>query len=130
MAAGYPSWVRDRIRDITILRMTRAGPLATIRERLLASEGGRIDLILLHGSRATVTARPDSDYDVLVVVDGPVEDWARECTRLSELYTDLPYAVDVQVMGREDFELERHVVGSLAHPATREGIALYQRGSE
>ena len=59
------------------------GELAEYSRRLRARFGSRVRLVRLFGSWARGEARPDSDVDVAVVIDGlTVEEW-REALGLS-----------------------------------------------
>ena len=53
--------------------------------------------MLLYGSRARGDHREDSDYDVLVVLDGPLDDW-KELDRLAQLSSDITW--DTVATGR------------------------------
>lgn len=53
--------------------MTREQLLRQIRIRLEAAHGPRLRGVLLYGSEARGQARPDSDIDLLVLLDGPVD---------------------------------------------------------
>ena len=86
-----------------------------------------MERIVLHGSRATGRARPTSDYDILVVMDGDVDDWVGESVRLSSLFAEFERPVDVQVFGREEFEECRPVPATIAYPADRFGVVLYAK---
>src|ERR1041385_7347005 len=55
-----------------------------LKKALEALYGPRLKRVLLYGSRARGDHQPDSDYDVLVVLDGPFYSWT-EMRRLSEL---------------------------------------------
>jgi len=46
--------------------------LREIKSRLQAAHGARLKGVILYGSRARGDAQPDSDYDVLVLLDGPI----------------------------------------------------------
>ena len=58
--------------------------LARIRRELEALYGARLKRVLLYGSRARGDHQPDSDYDVIVVLEDPV-DRRVEQKRLVEL---------------------------------------------
>lgn len=98
-----------------------------IKGRILQAAGDSVERIVLHGSRAAGRARPTSDYDILVVLDDPIEDWVRESLRLSELFVDFEHPVDVQVFGMEEFEDCRPVPATIAYPADQFGTVLYAR---
>jgi len=93
--------------------------------RLLASDGARIRRVILYGSRAKSTARPDSDFDLLVIETDPVSK-REEMRRLRQAVCGLPYPVDVWVMGDQEFEETKNVIGGLAYPANKYGIVLYE----
>ena len=69
-----------------------------LKNRILTGTGQSIRKIILYGSRAQGTARPDSDFDVLVVEADPVVK-RDERRRLRTSLAGVPYAVDVWVMG-------------------------------
>src|SRR5215475_7978274 len=81
-----------------------------LRARLLARGAGCIRRIILYGSRARGTALPDSDFDLLVIETDPVSKRA-EMQRLRRAMHDLPYLVDVWVMGEQEFEETKHIIG-------------------
>src|SRR5712692_7549942 len=96
-----------------------------LRARLLARRAGRIRRIILYGSRARGTASPDSDFDLLVVAAEPVSK-REEIQRLRRAVHDLPYPVDVWVMGEREFKETKDVIGGLAYPAHKYGVVLYE----
>jgi uncharacterized protein len=98
-----------------------------IKDRILQAAGDSVERIVLHGSRAVGRARPTSDYDILVVLHDPVEDWVRESLRLSELFVDFEHPVDIQVFGVEEFEECRPVPATIAYPADQFGTVLFAR---
>ncbi len=53
--------------------MTIAQLLAEIKTRLTEAHGARLRGVVLYGSEARGQAGPDSDIDVLVLLDDPVE---------------------------------------------------------
>jgi len=96
-----------------------------LRARLLAHGAGRIRRIILYGSRERGTAFPDSDFDLLIIEADPVSK-REEIQRLCRAVQDLPYPVDVWVMGEQEFEETKNVVGGLAYPAYKYGVVLYE----
>ena len=96
-----------------------------LRARLLAHREGRIRRVILYGSRARGTASPDSDFDLLVVEAEPVSK-REEIQRLRRAVHDLPYPVDVWVMGEREFEETKDIIGGLVYPAHKYGVVLYE----
>ena len=76
--------------------------------------------VILFGSRASGEARPDSDYDFLVV-EPQVDDRFTEMVRLSALLGSALIPADVVVVTREVFERWRSEPNSLAGRAAVEG---------
>lgn len=96
-----------------------------LKERLLAHDGRRIRRVILYGSRAQGNATPESDFDLLVVESDPVP--KREAMqRLAEAVSGAGVPADVWVMGEEEFEETKNVIGGLAYPAHKYGIVLYE----
>jgi predicted nucleotidyltransferase len=96
-----------------------------IKKRILASNGKRIRRVILYGSRAQGNATEDSDFDLLVVEKDPVSK-REEMRRIRESLSDVEYPVDVWIMGEEEFEETRNVIGGLAYPAHKYGVVLYE----
>jgi predicted nucleotidyltransferase len=66
--------------------MTRERLLKEIKARLTAAHGKRLRSVVLYGSEARGTAGPDSDIDILVLLEGPVN-YVRDLeTNLEVLY--------------------------------------------
>jgi predicted nucleotidyltransferase len=82
--------------------------------------------IILFGSYARGEAGPDSDIDLLVVMDpdGSVRDQRLE---IAGVLHDIPIPVDVIVTTPADFAWRKDIVGTIEWPATREGKVLYAR---
>jgi HEPN domain-containing protein len=80
--------------------------------------------VILFGSRARGEAGPDSDIDLLVVVDDdtPPEKLTWQAGHAAHRY---PRAADVFPMAAEDFERDRAVAGTLAAEADADGIVVY-----
>jgi predicted nucleotidyltransferase len=94
-----------------------------LRRSLKACGGDGIRKIILYGSRATGTALPGSDFDVLVVERSPVAK-REERRRFREALRDFPHSVDVWVMDEEEFEETKAVIGGVAYPANKYGVRL------
>ena len=78
--------------------------------------------IVLFGSQARGEARSDSDVDLLVVLDAPLDHRATR-VRIRELLSDMPFAKDVIVATPED--VERRRFGSILADAVDEGVTVY-----
>ncbi|MGH7766060.1 MAG: nucleotidyltransferase domain-containing protein [Candidatus Binatia bacterium] len=96
-----------------------------LKKKLLAADGERIRRVILYGSRAQGSATEDSDFDFLVIEKDPVSK-REEMRRLRQSLSALDYPVDVWVMGEEEFEETREVIGGLAYPAHKYGMVLYE----
>jgi predicted nucleotidyltransferase len=108
-----PATVRDARRRVL---------LRTAIERIVAVSEPRT--VILFGSQASGKAGPDSDVDLLVVMDGPV-DLRKERIALTRSLADVPIAKDILVARPED--LDHPLPGSALADAVREGIVLYGR---
>ena len=84
---------------------------ARLKKELETLYGTRLKRALLYGSRARGDSQPDSDYDVLVVLEGPLDFWPEQ-ERLSKLSSDILW---------DTVGTERPVVASL-RPVTEEQI--------
>ncbi len=82
--------------------------------------------IILFGSQARHDAKPDSDVDLLVVLDH-VDDKRKAVADILALSRDLIVSVDVVVTTPEEIARRGDVVGSILRPALREGMSLYVR---
>jgi predicted nucleotidyltransferase len=71
-----------------------ASVLQQLRTGLVALYGDRLDRVLLYGSRARGDAEPESDVDVLVVLEGEVDPVA-EIAVTEYLVAELSLANDV-----------------------------------
>jgi predicted nucleotidyltransferase len=83
--------------------------------------------VILFGSAARGDAGPDSDIDLLVVVD---DDTPPEKATLAAGYAargSYRRAADVIPIRRSVFERKRRIVGSLASAAATEGLVVYER---
>jgi predicted nucleotidyltransferase len=64
--------------------------LVRFRAALDTLYGDRIERVVLFGSRARGDARPDSDYDVAVFLNGLTDRW-QEADQISDIETDILY---------------------------------------
>jgi predicted nucleotidyltransferase len=88
------------------------------------------DSVILFGSHARGDARSDSDVDLLVIETEPFSaqrSRRAEYSRLSMALRDFPFAKDILLYSRDEFEYWKdspnHVVGR----AYREGRVLHDR---
>lgn len=83
--------------------------------------------VILFGSHARGEAGPDSDYDLLIVLDddAPAKRLRPEAGYRAVRPARVP--VDLLTCRRSAFEAKRDVVGSLAHAIAREGIVVHER---
>ncbi len=95
--------------------------LERIVERLAPEE------VWLFGSRAEGRARPDSDYDLLVVLpDGTPEDELDVVSAWTAVRgLDIP--ADIVPCTRAEFEEEKHEIDTLARAAFVRGRRVYER---
>jgi len=84
--------------------------------------------VILFGSRARGTAAAESDVNLLVVTDRPGSR-RQQAVAIDLALADIRVAKDVLVVGAEELERDRDVVGTIAYPAWREGIVLYDRAA-
>ncbi len=84
------------------------------------------DQIILFGSRARGTARPDSDVDLLVVLPFKGTKRAKQVEMRIALH-DIRVPKDILVATPEEVARHRNIVGTLIYPALREGKVLYAR---
>ena len=97
--------------------------LLEVRERLV--DGFAPDRIILFGSQARKTADERSDVDILVICSfkGKRRHLMLEMDRALR---GLGLARDIMILTPEEFELDRHIPGTIARPAWKEGKVLYE----
>ncbi len=88
------------------------------------------EVVILFGSHARGDARPDSDVDLMVIEQAPfspLRSRRAEYSRLSMALREFPFAKDILLYSREEFDYWKdspnHVVGR----AQREGKILHAR---
>jgi len=84
------------------------------------------DKIILFGSHARGDAGPDSDVDLLIVmrVKGANRDKALD---IRGALRGINVPKDIIVTTPEDFAWRKDIVGTIEHPAAREGRLLHAR---
>lgn len=81
--------------------------------------------IILFGSRARGDAGPDSDVDLLVVMQ--TESKREAAVRIGVALDAMGIPKDVLVITPDEFERRKNIVGTAAYPAHHEGRILYER---
>jgi predicted nucleotidyltransferase len=101
-------------------------------EELLREIRGRIvralapERVILFGSYARNRATRDSDLDLLVVTDQPINH-EEQGTRIRGLFRDIPLSVQVITIARQEFEETQDVIGGIAYPAAKYGSVIYEK---
>ena len=95
-------------------------------ERLVAQFQPR--RIILFGSQARGTADGRSDVDLLVVgsLDTRLGSRRALMVAMDRALRGLDLATDIIILTPEEFDRDRHIPGTVARPAWREGIVLYE----
>lgn len=84
------------------------------------------DKVILFGSRARGEARPNSDFDVLVIKPSNEPRYRRSIS-LYVAVADLPVEVEVMVYTPEEVEEWKEVPQAFVTTAVREGTTIYER---
>ena len=82
--------------------------------------------IILFGSYARGTARPDSDIDLLVIMPVTGSKRAKQ-VEMRVALRDFDVPKDVIVASPDEVMRRRNIVGTVIRPALREGKVLYVR---
>ena len=104
---------------------TRDFTLGVLREEF-AVRGIEIRTIILFGSRALGNARPESDWDFIVVCKGTLERkektdiWLKINRKLSEHRID----ADVLIKSESDFEKDKFDTGKVTYYAVKHGVSV------
>jgi len=92
-------------------------------------EGWHPDRIILFGSRARQDARPESDYDLLVIM--PYEGSPHRIVgKMYRAMIGTMAAKDILLTSPDKFEWRQHVVGTIEHDAAKEGIVVYDGATQ
>jgi len=104
--------------------MANADPiLARFRAALDETYGGRIERVLLFGSRARGEGRPDSDYDVAVFLRDFADRWT-EVDRLVAIETEVLYETGAVIYALPFCAGAYRERTPLMHEIRREGVDL------
>lgn len=82
--------------------------------------------IILFGSYASGHPTPDSDIDLLVVMDTDEKPHKR-AVHIRKALKDLGIPKDVIVKTPEEFERFKDIVGTIIYPAAHKGRLLYEK---
>ncbi len=98
-----------------------------LKDLILRVAAPQVRRIILFGSRARGDARPDSDFDILVVVRGLTPTQAQACRLdLWRAFRGTGLPAEPWVMPEEEFDESKGVIGGLAYPAWKEGVVLHE----
>jgi predicted nucleotidyltransferase len=104
--------------------VTTQAILNRIKARLRAVHGNRLRGIVLYGSLARNEARPDSDIDILVLLDGPVDlgrDLEASLQALYPLALELGRRISAKPVPASEYETAECPLYAMAR---REGILV------
>jgi hypothetical protein len=82
------------------------------------------EAVVLFGSRARGDNRPDSDWDVCVIVPDDVEPGRFTPITLWPIVSDLPVAIQIVPITRTAFDVNSADINSLSHDIQRDGVVL------
>ena len=105
-----------------------AGSLPQAIEEMIAIIVERFDpeRVILFGSHARGDARPDSDVDLLVVLDDPGSKREKQVDIGVALH-HIKVPKDIVVSTPEEVARYGHLVGTILYPALREGRVVHER---
>lgn len=120
--APRPSAESAPSRDLAAANVS--GAIREMVERIV--DRFRPERVVLFGSHARGDAGPDSDVDLLIVMD--IEGSRRQAQLdVRRALHDIEVPKDVIVTTPEDFERRRRIPGTVERPAAREGRVLHVR---
>src|SRR5437867_10344737 len=91
-------------------------------------EAGQPERVMLFGSRARGDARPDSDFDLLIVQPAqPGSSRWQELRRLRQALRRFPIAKDLLLFRPAEFEYWRESLNHVVGRSLRAGRLLYER---
>lgn len=80
--------------------------------------------VILFGSRASGTADPESDIDLLVLYGGAKSQREVQIA-IHRLFAHPDFSLDVFVLRPEQFETQRRIANTLAREADEHGVVCY-----
>jgi len=83
------------------------------------------DRIILFGSAATGKMNWDSDVDLLIIMPS-CHNPGKMATEIRIALRGLRLAFDIIVMGTEQFEETKNVIGGISYPANKYGKVIYE----
>lgn len=110
-------------RDLPHLDAVDVASLARIVGRLV--EAHEPERTYLFGSKARGDCRPDSDFDLLMVLAQTTKPAYRLAQDAHSLQWEIGTAADILVWNRDAFESRLHLQASLPATVVREGRLLY-----
>src|SRR4051812_14790299 len=102
-------------------------PLSPLLERIVARL--HPEEVWLFGSRAEGRARPDSDYDLLVVLPDGTSEAELDPVAAWTIARGLGIPADIVPCTRAEFEEEKNEIDSLARAAFLYGRRIYERAA-
>ena len=99
--------------------------------RIAAAVGDRVEAIKLFGSRARGDAGPDSDFDILVVIDKDDFELSEQIGRIAyDVYwdDDFRHYLSVKVMNRDHYAFLGSMPSSFFLNVEGEAVSLWTRG--
>jgi predicted nucleotidyltransferase len=85
--------------------------------------------IILFGSYARGDFGPDSDLDLLVILDG-IDSTRAESNRLRRALRGLLMPIDILVATPQQIERHRQTIGLIYRPALEEGKVIYEQPTD
>ena len=81
--------------------------------------------IILFGSRAESRAREESDVDLLIILNVPV-DRKLHLNISSQLKREVGLSIQLIFMQKDIYEETKEIIGGIANPATKYGVLIYE----
>jgi uncharacterized protein len=85
--------------------------------------------IILFGSHARGEAGPDSDVDLLVIMEVDKSARRKKSIEMDMALIGIPLPADIILLSPSQADKQKYAIGSIAYPAIKEGEVLYERGT-